>query len=79
MPELSLYYMPTCPFCRKVLQFMEEKSISIPLNDILEGAENRQKLIDIGGKPRVPCLVMDGKALYESGDIIAWLDKNWGK
>ena len=31
------------------------------------------ELIAIGGKQQVPCLVIDGKALYESSDIVAYL------
>ncbi|MDR2716000.1 MAG: glutathione S-transferase N-terminal domain-containing protein, partial [Coriobacteriaceae bacterium] len=30
-------------------------------------------LIKIGGKKQIPCLVIEGKALYESDDIIAYL------
>lgn len=28
--ELALYYRPTCPFCIKVLDFMDRKSVTIP-------------------------------------------------
>lgn len=31
----------------------------------------------IGGKTQVPCLVIDGKPLYESLDIIEWLKTNY--
>ena len=37
----------------------------------------REELIKIGGKTQVPCLVIDGKALYESLDIIEWFKKNY--
>ena len=77
MPELVLYYKPTCPFCHKVLRFLKEKNIQVLLKNILEDSTNRQELLKIGGKIQVPCLVIDGKALYESGDIIDWFRKNW--
>lgn len=77
MPELFLYYKSTCPYCHKVLQFMEQENISIPIKDISANSENRQKLVEIGGKQQVPCLVIDGKALYESDAIIQWLEENW--
>ena len=32
--ELALYYRPTCPFCIKVLDFIDRKSVTIPLIDI---------------------------------------------
>jgi len=72
MSELTLYYKPTCPYCIKVLHFLEQNDISVPLKNINENSQNRQELINIGGKVQVPCLVIDGKALYESDDIIQW-------
>lgn len=75
MPELTLYYMPTCPFCQKVMLFMKKNDIEVPLKDINVGS-NRQELMTIGGKTQVPCLVIDGKALYESEDIITWFKDN---
>ena len=33
-------------------------------------------LIEHGGKEQVPCLFIDGKPLYESLDIIAWLEEH---
>jgi glutaredoxin 3 len=78
MAQLTLYENEGCPYCQKVMRFMQTKGISIPLKSTSEG-NNRQELVKIGGKPQVPCLVIDGKAMYESDDIIAWLDKNWKK
>ncbi len=75
MAELKLYISPTCPYCKKVVDFMQQHKISIPLVDRDFSPENRQALLDIGGKPQVPCLIIDGKALYESNDIIEWLKK----
>ena len=76
VPRLTLYYKKTCPFCQKVMTFMQQNNISVPLKDRDASPQNRQELIDIGGKPQVPCLVIDGKALYESDDIIRWLGQN---
>lgn len=71
----ELYYKPTCPYCQKVLRCMEENSVELPLVNILEG-DNAERLIEIGGKRQVPCLVIDGKPLYESGDIVAYIEEN---
>lgn len=74
--ELVLYMKPTCPFCVKVLSFMDRRGISMPLRDISADAEAAATLVEVGGKRQVPCLFIDGKPLYESSDIIDWLDKN---
>ena len=67
-----LYYKPTCPFCHKVLRFMEGHDISVEMRSVEEG-DNRDDLIRIGGKAQVPCLVIDGEPMYESDYIIAYL------
>lgn len=69
--KVILYYKPTCPYCIKVLQFMENNNIECEMKNT-QDPKNAQRLIEIGGKSQVPCLVIDGKALYESNDIIAW-------
>lgn len=73
--NLELYVKPSCPYCAKVLRFMGERKIVIPLHDITDGSSNRDDLLRIGGKVQVPCLIIDGIALYESSDIVAYLTK----
>lgn len=70
---LELYYRPTCPFCRKVLAFLDKNGIDLTLRDITTSPENRERLVAVGGKQQVPCLFIDGKPLYESDDIIDYL------
>ncbi len=79
MSHLTLYYKSTCPYCQKVFNFLKQDNITVPLKDRDASPKNRQELIAIGGKAQVPCLVIDGKALYESDDIIRWLRQNWKK
>ena len=79
MAKLTLYYFDGCPFCDTVKDFMAENNIILPMKDIQKEPRAREELIRIGGKPQVPCLAIDGKALYESLDIIEWLGRNWKK
>ena len=76
MPDLVLYQFPSCPFCRRVLHYIQQRGLDIPTRDTMMEPGAREDLIAIGGSSQVPCLVIDGKALYESMDIIAWLDQN---
>lgn len=76
MPQLTLYYTPHCLYCGKVLAFMKQNNIELPLKDTSGNPAYREELHKIGGKTQVPCLVIDGKALYESSDIIRWLGEN---
>lgn len=79
MQDLILYYMPSCPYCQKVISYMRKNDIEVPMKDTMSNPEYRQELLKIGGKTQVPCLVIDGKALYESDDIITWFKDNWKK
>ena len=72
MEELSLYYSPTCPYCIKVLRFLQKNGIVIDLKSTMEPV-NLRTLLMVGKMNQVPCLFIDGKALYESDDIISWL------
>ncbi len=70
--NLVLYEKPTCPYCQKVLAYMQEQDIACELKNTLEPGV-RDELIAIGGKGQVPCLVIDGQPMYESDDIIMYL------
>ncbi len=59
IPNIVLYSKPTCPFCRKVLAYMEEQDIACEMRNTLE--------------PGVRDELIDGQPLYESDDIIQYL------
>lgn len=74
-PRYTLYYMPTCPYCLKVLKFAEKEGIEFDLRNIQDNPQFRQELQEIGGKTQVPCLIINNQPLYESDDIIDRLKK----
>lgn len=76
--DLKLYYKPECPFCKKVLRFMEKNDIELELKNIHD-EENKKFLVENGGMNQVPCLFIDGKAMYESDDIIEFLKEKFNK
>ena len=76
MSELNLYYLENCPFCIKVLDYLEDKNFDIELTEINEVDMAREFLKKNGGKIQVPCLFIDGDPLYESDDIIEWFKDN---
>lgn len=71
--KLDLYMKPTCPFCHRVMDVVEELDAPVEVHDISADAAARETLVRVGGKQQVPCLFIDGDPLYESADIIAWL------
>lgn len=72
LADHTLYYKQSCPYCQKVLSFMDEHGITLDKRDTMQPG-NQNDLVRIGGKKQVPCLVVDRKALYESDDIVAYL------
>ena len=76
MPALTLYHFNGCPYCAKVLNFMSANGITLAMKDIHENSKFKEELVRIGGNAQVPCLVIDGQAMYESDDIIEWMREN---
>lgn len=77
---LSLYQLPACPFCVKVRRAMKRNGIVLPLKNINQSTQANTELVELGGKRKVPCLRIETgdngvKWLYESSDIVAYLDK----
>ena len=77
--ELTLYQFDSCPFCIKVNHYLTQNSIRIPTKNTMTNPDAKAELMQIGGKTQVPCLVIDGKALYESDDIINWFEQNYSE
>lgn len=75
---MILYVKTGCPYCAKVLRCVEENGVVCELRNIAdEGVSD--ELIAHGGKHQVPYLVDDEVSMYESDDIIAYLEKKLGK
>jgi glutathione S-transferase len=63
---------------------MRRLSLNIELRDAQHDPVHRQALLAGGGKVQTPCLLIpdsNGQTawLYESNDIIAWLEREFGK
>ncbi|MDO7901304.1 glutaredoxin family protein [Pseudomonas sp. K1(2024)] len=79
---LALYQFHACPFCVKTRRALHRLNVPVALRDAKNDPQHRQALQDGGGRVKVPCLRIeeDGKTtwMYESNDIIAYLDKRFG-
>jgi glutaredoxin len=81
--SLVLYHFPTCPFCIKTRRAIQRLSLNIEMHNTRHDPLHQQALLAGGGKPQVPCLrITDAEArstwMYESGDIIAYLKREFG-
>ncbi len=74
--SIVLYINPACPYCKKVLSALNQLGKTIEIIDVSQDKRFVDQLIKIGGKKQVPCIVINGKAMYESSEIVQWLVKN---
>lgn len=74
--NVTLYYSPRCPFSKKVLSYLQQQSLAIPMKNVLGDQEAKDELVKYGGYLIVPCLVVNGNAIYDAPKIIDWLSKN---
>lgn len=74
---LDLFVLETCPYCKKVMEFMNAKKITYNKIDTAN-PDNVLKLLSIGGKDQVPFLYNEktNEKLYESDKIINYI-KNY--
>lgn len=75
-PQIVLYYTPTCPYSKRVLEYLKLIHKTVKMKNLENDFEAKAELKEIGGKLQVPCLVINGKALYESEDIVKWLSEH---
>ncbi len=79
MDGLSLYQFNACPFCVKTRRAIHALGVDIELRDINKNLTYREELQQGGGRVTVPCLRIEDnnsvRWLYESGDIIAFLNQ----
>ena len=81
--DLSLYQFYACPFCIKTRRALHRLNLPVETRDAQHDPVHRAALEAGGGKVQVPCLRIDGQGdtrwLYESKEIIAYLDQRFGR
>ncbi|OBU33987.1 glutaredoxin [Photobacterium phosphoreum] len=78
--NMQLYQFETCPFCVKVRRHAKRLNIPLATRDAKVAPWDKE-LLEQGGKRKVPCLRIEENDqiiwMYESNDIIAYLDKRF--
>ncbi len=71
---LELFILENCPYCKKVMSYMDEHNIPYKKIDTMN-KESEESLIRIGGKRQVPFLVDNDRniQMYESSDILEYV------
>ena len=71
---IDLFILETCPYCKKVMKFMDENGMKYNKIDISNKA-SEEALIALGGKRQVPFMVDKDRniQMYESSYIIEYV------
>ena len=79
--KLDLYYYEQCPFCQMVLRKIKslELQSKIQFKNTLEDSTHRDFHMKNTGRSTVPCLYVDDKPMFESSEIMNWLEENHTK
>jgi glutathione S-transferase len=77
---LELYDFEACPYCRKVREALSELDLDYLEHPVAKGSAHRAQLTALGGKVQAPYLIdpNTGTRLYESDEIIAYLNETYG-
>jgi len=79
--SLKLYQFYACPFCIKTRRTIKRLNLQMGTRNAQAG-QFRAELLAGGGEVKVPCLrIKEGNEttwMYESSDIMAYLDKRFG-
>lgn len=79
--NLALYQFHACPFCVKTRRTLHKLNVPVALRDAKHNAQDRQALLEQGGKIQVPCLRIEENGqstwLYDSKAIGAYLNQRF--
>ncbi len=57
--EVTIYTLPTCPFCVMAKEYLREKGIGFEEKDIQQDLEAREELLEASGQLGVPVFTID--------------------
>ena len=76
---IKIYVRFDCPYCRKVIDRIEElnleKGKDYELIEAKNGTPGRETVLKIGGKEQVPFMIDNKVHMYESDDIISYIER----
>jgi glutathione S-transferase len=78
---LELYSFEASPFCRIVREELCALELPYVLHNVAKGSPSRDEFVERSGKMMVPYLVdpNTGTEMFESADIVAYLDRTYAK
>ena len=81
MADITLYELPGCPYCAKVIDTLTELGVEYDSIEVPRSHGERTEVKEVSGQTGVPVIVdeahgVDG--MNESDDIVAYLEETYG-
>lgn len=76
---LELYFSPNDESCKKIMKLLKLQHLPYISKDISGDLIHLQKLLQITGSKKVPCLFVDGNPLQGETEIQDWINQNFGR
>ena len=80
---IKLYVKKGCPYCRKVISRIVElnlkEGIDYKVIDAAPETPGRTVVLEKGGKGQVPFMIDDNIHIYESDNIVSYIERKFGK
>ena len=58
--KVIIYSTPTCPYCKKAKQFLQERGVSYQEFDVAADTAARDEMVKKSGRMAVPVIDIDG-------------------
>ena len=60
---VKVYSTPTCPFCKRVKAYLDEKKVEYENIDVSANRDAAQEMINVSGQMGVPVLDIEGRII----------------
>lgn len=61
--DVKVYTIPTCPWCKKVKEYLNEKGVHYTDYNVADDHEKLQEMVEQTGQRGVPVIVIDGEVI----------------
>lgn len=81
MANITLYELPGCPYCAKVVDKLNELGLEYDSIEVPRAHGERTEVEEVSGQTGVPVIVDEEHgvdAMAESDDIVAYLQETYG-
>ncbi|MBI2665552.1 glutaredoxin family protein [Candidatus Woesearchaeota archaeon] len=61
--NIKIYITPTCPFCKKLKEWLKKRKLPYEEHDLIENEEDRDAVLEKSGQLSLPVIDIDGKII----------------